>query len=331
MGESHAATRFSVISDLGSTLPTASNPVGPIVTAVANQIKAGQPDLILTTGDNCHDTGGGAPTGYYDIDVGQYFHEYIGGYVGTYGEGSPTNRFWPALGNHDYAAGLAYYQAFFPALGNQRYYDFTAGAAHFFVLDSSASDGSTSTSAQALWLEAGLAASTSPWNFVFVHQPPYTSSDRHSPSTNLRWDYKDWGADAVFAGHVHAYERMVVDGLTYFTTSAAGETLAQGFVDRLGDQSLYYYRADYGGMQVDVDGTEATFSFVTRGGLVLDAYTQAVQANEFTADGGSYNVAGNWQRSRVVSAPDAVALFEQPLAGPVTVDTPVTLGALALH
>jgi len=331
LGESHASTRFAVISDLGSTVPTAASPVGPIVTAVANQVKAGQPDLILTAGDNCHDTGGGAPTGYYDIDVGQYFHEYIGGYVGAYGEGAPANRFWPALGNHDYADGLAYYKAFFPSLANQRYYDFTAGAAHFFVLDCNVSDGNSPTSAQAQWLQAGLAASTSPWNFVFVHEPPYTSSDRHSPSTGMRWNYKAWGADAVFAGHVHAYERMVVDGLTYFTTGAAGETLAQGFVDRLGDQSLYYFRGDYGGMQVDVDGTQATFWYVTRTGLVIDTHTQAVQANEFTATGGSYNVAGHWQRGRVVSAPDAVALFQQPLAGPVTVDAPVTLGTLALH
>jgi len=326
-----ASMRFAAVGDIGSTLATATDPEGPLVTAVTSSIKAGNPDFIITTGDNCHDAGSTAPTGYYDLDVGQYFHAYIGGYTGTYGAGSPVNRFFPAIGNHDTADGLSKYQAFFPALANKRYYDFTAGAAHFFILNGDESGGSSPTSAQGLWLQSALAASTSPWNFVVVHYPPYTSSNRHDPSTEWRWPYKAWGADAVFSGHIHAYERLVENGLTYFTTGVAGETIASGHSSPIDPGSQYFYNGDHGAMQVDFDGTQATFRYVTRTGLVVDPTTQAVQANAFTATGGSYNVAGNWLRGRSVSAPDAVAGFLQAVSAPVTVDAAVTLGTLNLH
>ena len=331
-GEAPAATRFAVVGDLGSTVPTAASPVGPIVTAVADRVKAGDPDCIITVGDNCHDAGGGAPYGYFDIDVGQYFHEFIGGYAGTYGAGAPTNRFWPALGNHDYADGLSYYQAFFPALGNKRYYDFAQGAAHFFILNGDEPGGSSPTSAQGLWLQGALAASTSPWNFVFIHYPPYTSSNRHPPSTEWRWNYKAWGADAVFSGHVHAYERLVENGLTYFTTGPAGETLATGHSNPMDPGSRFFYNGDHGAIQVEVDGTRATFQYVTQTGQVLDASTQAVAPNPWaSAAGGSYNAPGNWTRGRSVSAPDAVADLLGPVSGAITVDAPVTLGRLNLY
>jgi hypothetical protein len=332
VSEAPAATRFAVVGDIGSTVPTASSPVGPIVTAVANQIKSGNPDFIVTVGDNCHDAGGGAPFGYFDIDVGQYFHEYIGEYPGAYGAGSPTNRFWPALGNHDYADGLPYYQAFFPALENRRYYDFTQGPAHFYILNGGETNGSSPTSAQGLWLQSAMAASTSPWNFVIVHYPPYTSSNRHPPSTEWRWNYKAWGADAVFSGHIHAYERLFENGLTYFTTGPAGETLATGHSDPMDPGSQFFYNGDHGAMRIEVDGTHATFAYVTQTGLVLDTYTQAVVANPWaSAAGGSYNAAGNWTRGHCVSAPDAVADILSPVSGAITVDSAVTLGRLNLY
>ena len=67
---------------------------------------------------------------------------------------------------------------YFTLPGNERYYDFTWGPVHFFALDSdpNESDGITPDSVQGQWLQAQLAASTSPWNLVYTHFDSYTTS-----------------------------------------------------------------------------------------------------------------------------------------------------------
>ncbi len=176
-----------------------------------------------------------------DVNVGQYFSSYIGSYAGAYGPGSTANRFFPALGNHDFSdgGGLGAYLAYFTlpetgaldtsTSGNERYYDFVRGPVHFFAIDSDANeaDGRDSTSTQARWLKARLAASTSPWRVVYFHHAPY-SSGLHGSVLAMRWPFEDWGADAVFAGHDHVYERLLADqnkdgkAIPYFTTGAGG-------------------------------------------------------------------------------------------------------------
>ena len=91
-------------------------------------------DFIVTTGDNIQ------LNGTYDTLVGAYYSDYIGAYVGAYGPGSATNRFFPVLGNHDYTngGGGATYHDFFTlpganfssTSGTERYYDFVWGPVH---------------------------------------------------------------------------------------------------------------------------------------------------------------------------------------------------------
>ncbi len=86
--------------------------------------------------------------------------------------------FFPTLGNHDWYTNDAQpYLDYFTLPGNERYYDFVWGPVHFFALDSDEHepDGVNAGSAQAAWLQQGLAASTSPWNIVYTHYPPYSS------------------------------------------------------------------------------------------------------------------------------------------------------------
>ena len=73
---------FAVIGDFGSA--------GPDLAAVAALIDSWQVDLILTTGDNNYRVGSPFTI---DENIGQYFHEYIFPYQGTYGEGAQQNRF----------------------------------------------------------------------------------------------------------------------------------------------------------------------------------------------------------------------------------------------
>ncbi|KKL48324.1 hypothetical protein LCGC14_2326650 [marine sediment metagenome] len=54
---------------------------------------------VVSVGDNNYDNGEAATI---DANVGQYYQEFVGNYTGAYGPGSPTDRFYPTPGNHDY-------------------------------------------------------------------------------------------------------------------------------------------------------------------------------------------------------------------------------------
>lgn len=158
-----ATTKFAVIGDYGSA--------GQPELDVANLVKSWNPDFIVTTGDNNYETGSALNI---DANIGQYYHDYILNYTGGFGAGSPTQRFYPVLGNHDWGnsgtnpTGWFPYRDYFTLPGNERYYDFVAGPVHFYMIDSDPNepDGIDRNSAQANWLRATMAASTSPHNVV---------------------------------------------------------------------------------------------------------------------------------------------------------------------
>jgi hypothetical protein len=258
-----SAVRFAVIGDYGG---------GVGQPAVAEMVKGWQPDFIVTTGDNNYPNGAAETI---DANIGQYYHEFIWPYVGTYGEGATANRFFPSLGNHDWDTDNAKpYLDYFVLPGNERYYDFVWGDVHIFVLNSDwrEPDGIQATSAQAEWLRVGLANSVVPWQLVVVHAAPY-SSGRHGSYAVMQWPYREWGADAVLAGHDHLYERLVVDDLVYFVNGAGGYGL-YGFNWPV-DGSQVRYNEDYGAMLVTATAASVTFEFyaVTDGGTLIDTHT----------------------------------------------------------
>jgi hypothetical protein len=71
------------------------------------------------------------------------------------------------------------------------------------------------TSLQALWLQADLAANTQPWTIVYWHHPPYTmgnhNSDTESELVSIRSKLlvilERYKVDLVLCGHSHQYER----------------------------------------------------------------------------------------------------------------------------
>jgi hypothetical protein len=256
--------RFAAFGDYGSA--------GKSEAAVATLVSSHAPDIIITTGDNSYGSTA------IDANIGQYYRNHIGNYVGLYGSGSVTNRFFPTLGNHDISdgGGLGAYLTYFTlpdsgvldtsTSGNERYYDFVRGPVHFFAIDSDASevDGTDSTSTQAKWLKARLAASTSPWQVVYFHHPPYSSS-LHGSELAMRWPFEDWGADAVFAGHDHLYERLMVDQnkdgktIPYVVTGAGGRDL-YNFGTPLAE-SVVRYNSDFGAMIVEATDKYMNFKF----------------------------------------------------------------------
>lgn len=256
--------RFAVIGDYGSG--------GRGEAAVAEMVRAWEPDFILTTGDNNYPDGSASTI---DAHVGQFYHDFIYPYHGRYGAGAAANRFFPTLGNHDWATADAQpYLDYFTLPGNERYYDLVWGPVHLFALDSDyrEPDGISAASVQAKWLKGRLAASTEPWNLVYFHVPPY-SSGVHGSTPVLRWPFQEWGATAVLSGHDHTYERIVIDGFPYFV-NGLGDDTRYAFETPLKGSVVRYNRAS-GAMLVEADERTITFEFwsVIDGGTLIDRYT----------------------------------------------------------
>ncbi len=247
------AVVFAAIGDYGSGDQNEAD--------VAQLVLSWQPAFIITLGDNNYPSGA-ADT--LDAAVGQFFHSYIYPYTGSYGAGAEVNKFFPTLGNHDLISenGQPYFD-YFTLPGNERYYEFTWGPVNLFALDDldSEPDGVGASSKQADWLKAGLAASSSTWNIVYMHYPPY-SSGSHGSTDWARWPYAEWGADVVLAGHDHTYERLDENGLTYIVNGLGGMG-RYNFVDIL-DVSLVRYNADYGALRVEATDQYLRFQFINR-------------------------------------------------------------------
>lgn len=253
---------FAMIGDYGLSGTPEAN--------VATVVKSWAPEFIVTVGDNNYSNGAASTI---DANVGQYYHDYIYPYVGSYGAGATTNNFFPIPGNHDwYTANAQPYLNYFTLPGNERYYDFVRGPVHFFMLDSDTNepDGTSSSSTQAVWLQGALAASTSRWNLVLCHHAPY-SSGSHGSIAYMQWPFEAWGADAVISGHDHTYERSLQGGIPYFVNGLGGDSKYTFGTPIAGSQVRY--NADYGAMRVEASEECIAFEFITRGGVVVDTYT----------------------------------------------------------
>ena len=272
--------RFAAFGDYGD---------GPGTLDVAALIAAMNVDFIVTTGDNAYSSSASA-----DEQIGFAYSDYIGNYTGAYGLGSDINRFFPSLGNHDYGnLGVDEYLDYFTLPGNERYYDYQMGAVHFFVVNSNSEepDGRSSTSAQAQWLQAALAASDSAINIVYFHHAAWSSA-RHGSNEEMQWPFEEWGATAVLTGHDHTYERVLRDDnadgtdVPYFVTGLGGNSIYD--FNTPVDGSEVRYNDDYGTMLIQASDTTMTFEFwsIANGGTLIDSYTIDLPgANPLLANG----------------------------------------------
>lgn len=261
--QAQSSIQFAVIGDFGWA--------GQPELDVSNLVKSWNPDFIITTGDDNYNYGADSTI---DKNIGQYYHEFIHPYYGSYGDGDTINRFFPTLGNHDWlTAGAVPYLNYFTLPNNERYYDFIKGPVHFFAIDSDPHepDGISSSSTQATWLKNKLAASTSRWKIVYFHHAPYSSGSRHGSTTIMRWSFKQWGANAVLSGHEHNYERLIEDSLVYFVNGLGGKSL-YSFGTPISGSIVRYY-SDYGAQLVTAYSDSVNFKFYTRTGLLIDSYT----------------------------------------------------------
>ena len=162
---------------------------------------------------------------------------------------------FPALGNHEFSGGdakqsLENWWTNFPELRHRRWYSAQLGSrVYMLALDSDAS--LLPESEQARWVEKQIESLPASIDFVVItmHHPPVADIQKHievdhNPRPNeiaLR-DYLSKAAQKsharflVSAGHIHNYERNIVDGVVYLVAGGGGA--APYFVERT-PQDLY--------------------------------------------------------------------------------------------
>jgi hypothetical protein len=276
--------KFAVIGDFGD----GTFRYGNHAANVASVVDSWNPEFVVTVGDNTYLPKKDNEADQFDSDVGQFYHQFIYPYTGQYGQGSSDfNRFFPAIGNHEYyesrfGLGIQAYLDWFDLPGNERYYHVKWNDnIEVFIINNyngysskdggnAEPDGWDASSVQASWLQYELALSTATWKLVFGHLPPYASGVSSSESLSARWPFKEWGSDAMLAGHRHNYERLIIDEMLYFVNGAGGYGLTSFGEPILGSQVRIM---EYGAMLVEVNPDDITFSFINEFGMELDSYT----------------------------------------------------------
>jgi len=275
-----ADVSFAVIGDFGSGDQHEAD--------VARLVASWDPAFIVGLGDVYYSEAGGSGSERYDRAVGRYYCRWLKD-VSTTGSACPQggaskNAFFTTIGNHDISDAepspesyLDYFDlpgnGFTNTSGNERYYDFVEGPVHFFVLNSNDDepDGITADSRQATWLRSQVAASTSRWNVVVDHHPPYSSDNSHGPTVVLQWPFARWGVDVVMSGHAHTYERIQRDGITYFVNGLGGAHL-YSFGAQPVDGSKVRFADNWGAQRVRATQDSITFDFIDVSGALIDSY-----------------------------------------------------------
>jgi predicted phosphodiesterase len=171
------------------------------------------------------------------------------------------------LGNHEENDPL-YYEAF----GYPAYYSFDCSEAQFTILDSVyLSDDAAQTS----WLTNNLSKEKN-WKFVFSHYPVYTSDPNHFGGwENLKsaWEgiFIQKGVDAVWNGHIHAYERYLEKGVNYIGIGTGGGPSMQLNTDKFaGHCSSLENSLAYARVTVDPGSSSTTVQIIRVADISID-------------------------------------------------------------
>lgn len=166
--------------------------------AVAAELEALAPDLLLHTGDMAYPYG--APSHYYKKFF-KVYERFLG-----------STCIYPVLGNHDCQVDTRYWLHAFdlPANNPQReetYYSYDAGDAHFTAVNSCDEE---LAAAQLEWLREDLANTQQRWKIVYFHHPPYSNGPHNGVDTieaQVVSVLEEHHVDLVLNGHEHVYER----------------------------------------------------------------------------------------------------------------------------
>lgn len=139
------------------------------------------------------------------------------------------SELYPVRGNHDGSIKMFIKNS--GVLGSLPWYSVDKNGIHFIVLDSS-SDISAG-SQQYLWLLSDLevvSGEARPIVAIF-HHPIFTSEAGGHTADEKEWGpillplFEEHGVRIVFAGHIHAYERLKYNDIYFVTTGGGGAPL----------------------------------------------------------------------------------------------------------
>jgi hypothetical protein len=252
--------RWAVIGDNG----TGEQPELEVANQMQRYWSLMKFDFVTMDGDNIY--GGHTPADFRD--------KFELPYKPLLNEGV---KFYASLGNHDDAAIEVNYKPY--NMNGNHYYTFQRGNVQFFVLDSN-----RMTEQQIAWLETNLKSSTAQWKIAYFHHPLYTCAMFHGPSLELRNVlmpiFKQYGVNAVWAGHEHVYEHLKdQEGIYFFLEGQSGQ-LRYGNIRTACDQDQTHFDTDRTFMLVEVDGDTMYFQTVARSGAIVDSGLLMLQGTQ---------------------------------------------------
>ncbi|MBN1571582.1 MAG: metallophosphoesterase [Deltaproteobacteria bacterium] len=139
------------------------------------------------------------------------------------------SAFYPVRGNHDGSPKTFLTNAGVP--GDLSWYSVDRNGIHFIVLDSGSDIGPGS--AQYLWFMSDLENLPDGTKFIvpIFHHPIFASEAGGHTADEKGWGeillpiFGEHGVRLVFAGHVHAYERLRYNDIHFVTTGGGGAPL----------------------------------------------------------------------------------------------------------
>src|SRR5262245_55294901 len=229
-----APVRIAALADYGAG--------GDEAWAVARGIAAWRPDLVVTAGDNSYLSAAG-PLLDRNIfrplaDVMRNAPLYVG--LGDHDELSPGSG--------------AIRDAFDLPPGGR--YTVAHGPVQLVVLGTEPGPDGLAFARRA------LAAPGFRHRFVVVHKPPQAGQ----PLLDIA---RAAGARAILSGHLHRYERRVVDGVRAFTVGTGGAPLGAEEFTRA-SAGAQVSLTDFGHLRIVVRGARVEYAFVDQTGRTLD-------------------------------------------------------------
>lgn len=256
---------------------------------VAAMIKTWNPAFIATVGDNIYQLS-------QSMTLAQANQRFAETNTLQYGDFIAAQKFFPSIGNHDTdydPANPTWYRSKFPYTfqgGTKNYYrvHYNEGAVELFVLSSGLRtdgtqfepDGHSVGSVQYLWLQQALQNSTAMFKIVLFHHPPYSSGSKYHPGlAHMRWNFGAMGADAVFSGHEHNYERWLDKEIPYVITGHGGAPL-NGYYNPNPSISKIDDPPRFGAMRLTTQGYRLKVESVMLDGTIFDTFYVTKRKNE---------------------------------------------------
>jgi hypothetical protein len=291
------AQTFAIISDYGSADTNEAK--------VSQMVRGWNPQFIITAGDNFHKT-----LTPLETMIGQYYRWSFPNFFPAAGNHDITDPVNYYLNDATYLTNFTDYFSWLP--GNRRYYTVTKGDIQFFFFNSDFGGiasycpnarlvyephGVDSNSIQGRWLKAQLALSNAKFKVVVMHMPPFLSFpvDYDTTTTvncsgtpytlklkidtifnDVRFNFKQWGADMVLNGHTHCGELLEVDGLPYYIQLSGGAPLGNWFANR-NPHSKFFYKSDFGATLAKVQGDSINFELKSLGNISQYQFSIAPQ------------------------------------------------------